>query len=607
MLTRRRLVRGAAVLAVARSFATADSEQAAGAPIAAASRVRPRDPGWPSASDWEGLRERVGGQLIAVQSPLDACRADPDGDACRALFKELKNPYFIGDSPALTQTCGWVDAWTAQPSVYAVAAQKTAHVVAAVNFAREKNLRLVVKGGGHSYLGGSNAADSLMIWTRAMTDITVHDAFVPQGCAATLAPQPAVTLGAGAIWMHAYEAVTTGVGRYVQGGGCGTVGVAGLVQGGGFGSYSKQFGTAGAALLEAEIVTADGVARIVNACNEPDLFWALKGGGAGSFGVVTRMTVTTWALPETFGLVATTIRAKSDDVYRRLLNAFVAFYAENLFNAHWGELAKLAPDNRLEIGMNFQGLDKAQATAVWQPFLEWAGAQDGVTVTPAAIVAGPGRHRWDGAALEAFAPGSVLFDDRPGAPPANFFWSANLAEAGHFIHGFESLWMPAALLAPARREALTDALMAASRQWAVELHFQKGLAGAPAEVIASAKDTPMNPAATEAFMLAIVAGEGPPGFPGLAGREPNLAAARRDAIRIERAAAELRKAAPEGGAYVAESSYFQADWQQAYWGANYPRLLAVKQRYDPDGLFFARHGVGSEGWSEDGFARLSGR
>jgi hypothetical protein len=71
--------------------------------------------------------------------------------------------------------------------------------------------------------------------------------------------------------------------------------------------------------------------------------------------------------------------------------------------------------------------------------------------------------------------------------------------------------------------------------------------------------------------------------------------------------AELRKVAPDGGAYVAESSYFQPDWQGAYWGANYPRLLAVKQRYDPDNLFFVRHGVGSEGWSEDGFARRSGR
>jgi FAD/FMN-containing dehydrogenase len=606
MLNRRRLVRGAAALAIARSFAPPGSSRAAGAPTAA-SRVRPGDPGWPSASEWEGLKSRVEGQLIAAQSPLDSCRTDPDGDACRALFKELKNPYFIGDSPALTQTSGWIDAWTAQPSVYVVAARKTAHVVAAVNFAREKNLRLVVKGGGHSYLGASNAADSLMIWTRAMNDITVHDAFVPQDCAASQAPQRAVTMGAGAIWMHAYGAVTTEAGRYVQGGGCGTVGVAGLVQGRGFGSYSKRFGTAGASLMEAEIVTADGVVRIANACTEPDLFWALKGGGAGSFGVVTRLTLKTWDLPDAFGVVATTIRAKSDGAYRRLLSKFVAFYAEQLFNPHWGELAKLLPDNRLEIGMNFQGLDKAQATAIWRPFLDWAATQDDLAATPAAIVAGPGRYRWDGAALAAFAPGSVLFDDRPGAPAANFFWSANLAEAGHFIHGFESLWTPATLLEPTRREALIDGLMAASRHWAVELHFQKGLAGVPSEVIAAAADTPMNPAVTEAFMLAIIAGEGPPAFPGLAGHEPNFAAARRDAARIERAAAELRKVAPDGGAYVAESSYFQAEWQEAYWGANYPRLLAVKQRYDPDNLFFVRHGVGSEGWSDDGFARLSAR
>jgi FAD/FMN-containing dehydrogenase len=52
---------------------------------------------------------------------------------------------------------------------------------------------------------------------------------------------------------------------------------------------------------------------------------------------------------------------------------------------------------------------------------------------------------------------------------------------------------------------------------------------------------------------------------------------------------------------VAESDYFQTDWQQAFWGDHYGRLLAVKQRYDPNGLFFAHHGVGSESWSADGF------
>jgi len=76
----------------------------------------------------------------------------------------------------------------------------------------------------------------------------------------------------------------------VQGGGCGTVGVAGLIQGGGFGTYSKNFGTAAASVLQAEVVTSDGAVRIANACTHPDLFWALKGGGGGTFGVGLKPT-----------------------------------------------------------------------------------------------------------------------------------------------------------------------------------------------------------------------------------------------------------------------------------------------------------------------------
>ena len=152
-----------------------------------------------------------------------------------------------------------------RPSVYAVAAESIDDVVAAINFARENNLRLVVKGGGHSYQGTSNAADSLLIWTRNMNAITLHDAFVGSGCDGQHAPQEAVTVGPGAIWGRAYDAVTTKGGAYVQGGGCITVGVAGLIQSGGFGSFSKAYGMAAASLLEAEIVTADGAVRIANA------------------------------------------------------------------------------------------------------------------------------------------------------------------------------------------------------------------------------------------------------------------------------------------------------------------------------------------------------
>ena len=100
-----------------------------------------------------------------------------------------------------------MDAWTPTPSVYAVAVRRAADVVAAVNFARENNLRLVVKGGGHSYQGTSNAADSLLIWTRAMNNISVHVTLVAQGCAGSQAPQPAVTVEAGAMWIdvHRYQ------------------------------------------------------------------------------------------------------------------------------------------------------------------------------------------------------------------------------------------------------------------------------------------------------------------------------------------------------------------------------------------------------------------
>ena len=140
------------------------------------SRVRPADPEWPSEASWDRLRQKIRGKLVKVHSPLAECVEAPSSLNCVHIFKELKNPYYLGDEVGLTQSLGWVDAWTSRPSVYAVAAESTDDVVAAVNFARENNLRLVVKGGGHSYQGTSNAADSFLIWTRRMNAITLHDA-----------------------------------------------------------------------------------------------------------------------------------------------------------------------------------------------------------------------------------------------------------------------------------------------------------------------------------------------------------------------------------------------------------------------------------------------
>jgi FAD/FMN-containing dehydrogenase len=109
----------------------------------------------------------------------------------------------------------------------------------------------------------------------------------------------------------------------------------------------------------------------------------------------------------------------------------------------------------------------------------------------------------------------------------------------------------------------------------------------------------------DAFALAISGAEEQPAYPGVAGHEPHVALAREHARAVHSAHAELRKLVAEPGSYVSESDYFEPDWQRAFWGSNHARLAAVKERYDPDGLFFVHHGVGSERWSEDGFTRIA--
>ena len=100
------------------------------------------------------------------------------------------------------------------------------------------------------------------------------------------------------------------------------------------------------------MVTADGRVRIANACSEPDLFWALKGGGNGSFGVVTRLTLRTHTIPAPFGGATGAIKANSDDAFRRLIAQWNAVYADRLFNPHWGEQAAFRPDNVLQLNLS---------------------------------------------------------------------------------------------------------------------------------------------------------------------------------------------------------------------------------------------------------------
>jgi FAD/FMN-containing dehydrogenase len=573
---------------------------ARGAAARVARYVQPGEPGWPSPAQWAALGESVGGRLVQIQSsPLAVCQADVNSAACVDLAENLANPYFIDGNVALTQSLGWTDAWTSQPSAYAVLAASSADVAAAVNFAREYGVRLVVKGGGHSYVGASNAPDSLLIWTRPnMQSIELHDSFVPQGAAGLVEPQPAVSVGAGAIWMDAYNAVTTVAGRYVQGGGCTTVGVGGLTLGGGFGSFSKGFGTAASNLLEAEVVTADGTVRIVNAAQNPDLFWALKGGGGGTFGVVTRLTLLTHELPDYLGAVDLTITAASDSAYQALVAQVISFYSQSLFNPNWGEQISFGPSTggpQVTFAMAFQGLTDAEVEEIWAPFSDWLAARSAdYTVSGAGGGAIPAQDYWNAAFYEQVAPTAITLDDLPGAPDYYYYWATNAGEVAEWWYTYQSTWVSQQLLDPDRQPALVDALVRASKLWGVTLHCNKGLAGGAADAMSRTADTSTNPAVLDAFALAIAAAGQGPAYPGIVGYEPNNAEGLLQAGTVTAAMAPLKALRERPASYLNETDYFEADWQTAFWGDNYARLLQVKERYDPAGLFFVHHGVGTQ-------------
>jgi hypothetical protein len=252
-------------------------------------------------------------------------------------------------------------------------------------------------------------------------------------------------------------------------------------------------------------------------------------------------------------------------------------------------------------------LTEAEATQTWAPFLAWVRARKEYTFSkPLQILALPARHFWDAEFFRRHAPGLMVADDRPGAPRDHVLWAGDQGQVGWFIHAYGSAWLPAALLKPARQVALVDALFDASQQWDFELHFNKGMAGGSADAIERARDSATHPQVLEAFALAICGSSGDPAFPGMPKARPDLPKARRDRATVDKAMQALRNVAPDAGSYVSESDYFLRDWQRGFWGSNYPRLAAVKRRYDPEGLFFVHHGVGSEAWNADGFTPLRG-
>lgn len=537
---------------------------------------------WPAAAQWQKLAAELDGKLLQPRSPLAPCREDATSAACATAMETLVNPYALQDDPGATQSLGWLDAWTAEPSTYAVAAVSARDIQAAVRFAREHALKLVIKGTGHDYLGRSSAPNSLLVWTHPMRRVETTDAFTPAGCPDDTPKAHALTAEAGTRWGEAYHAAME-AGRYVQGGGCLSVGVAGgFLQGGGFGTWSNMYGMAAGSLLEAHVVTADGELRIANACQNEDLYWALKGGGGGTYGVVTQVTLMTHELPTYQGFVLGEIEAADEAAYKELLERFFAFYDTTLRRPRWGEHVSLRKQS-IDVTMSFADMSAEAATAIWSPFLAMLAAEPERFHASVKIIAVPGKAMWSDQFREQAAE-AIQNDTRPDGKL--FWWKTNQGEVATYWYAYTSRWLTAELFDDPKK--LAAVMFDASRHWGIEVYFNKGQATVSDAARGRNAATSVNPVVHTSPALAIVAANAD------VGHRPDFEEGAEKRARVRAAMDEIVAATPGSGSYVNETDYFEPSWQRSFWGTNYEELLRIKRKYDPDNLFTCHHCVGSE-------------
>jgi len=189
------------------------------------------------------------------------------GDPTYDQVRLLQNPRYDGERPLAVLSVG-----------------SEQDVATGLAFARDHDVPIAIRSGGHSYPGwsGGGKPRALVIDCRPLDQVQVSG--------------ETATVGAGAALAHVYDEIG-GRGRAIAGGSCPTVGISGLTLGGGVGVLTRAMGLTCDAVRSMRVVTADGTLRTASADDEPDLYWALRGGGGGHLGVVTSFEFETTAAP----------------------------------------------------------------------------------------------------------------------------------------------------------------------------------------------------------------------------------------------------------------------------------------------------------------------
>ncbi|KAG0234639.1 hypothetical protein BGW42_006390 [Actinomortierella wolfii] len=412
--------------------------------------------------------------------------------------------------------------------------------------------------------------------------IVTTNTFVPEGAPPMTKGEHAVIIESGALWKDVYLAVHQ-TGRVAVGGADATVGAGGgYCSGGGHGILSPMHGLCVDNVLQFKIVTADGELRVANAYQNQDLFWALRGGGVGTFGVLVETVLRTHPALKNIlyvpALIVSTDPAQLDKVARdfwaRQAELSQAGFTGYCFvDRGYINLQYYVPNTPIE-----------QGQAAIQPFLDYARSLSNVTVLSDTVVSHPDFY-------------SLFKTSMPGS-------DGTIPNAGK-NQIIASRLIPTQLLRSKNdAEVLSSILSQVSSQ--VKSSLPPVLANSPGphggyliHLVAggqvSAKDdmkeTSVLPAWRRALVHVVVTASWLDDTP--------LDQQWRIQSTLTKAMDRVRAATPNSGAYTSEADPNEPKWQRSFWGDNYPRLRAIKMKYDPKGLFICRLCVGSDNWSGD--------
>ncbi|KAH7120704.1 FAD binding domain-containing protein [Dactylonectria macrodidyma] len=530
-------------------------------------RYLPGDSYWPSKKSWALLNSTVGGNLVATE-PIGSPCHDPtyDAEACAALQAQWRNPLtHIPSSSSVMQTyfanqsC---DPFTDRslPCTlgnyvsYAVDVKKNADVAAALLFAKAYNIRVVIRNTGHDFLGRSTGAGALAIWTQSLKSIDFSE------WSDDYYEGPAVTIGAGVVGYEVLEAANA-KGLTVVNGECATVGLAGgFTQGGGHSALSSEFGLGADQTLAFTVVTADGRTVVASPTNNADLYWALSGGGGGTFGVVVSMTVRAY---------------KSQSVGGAAFQLLASTTTPEKFRAVVSKFYELLPA-MIDKGAMVVFTNNAQMLVV-KPLTQWnstaAYVRDVVFAPFTAAVKEIG-------VILPVAYSELAYRDHynryMGPLPQGSVEVARYQFGGRLI--------PRSVL-DNNNQDFQDAVNNLTANGVIAV----GSAAKYTKAEGSAANS-VHPAWRSAVMQLqlVTIWDDTKSW-------DNMEAAQRK--MTEEFMPLIEKVTPGSGAYMNEADFRQPNWQKTFFGDNYAKLLTIKRKYDPGNLFYVLKGVGSEAWS----------